>query len=126
MTNQNEKMTPMQKVDVLRAACCVAGIDGEIGAGEAKLINRIAREVGVGKASLEAMVQRASNDPDFHQQQFRILKSDPQHCMSVVMEVALADGEISDLESSVLQSLSENLQVPPDVFDQLIAKARSL
>lgn len=35
-------MNPMQEVEVLLAACCVAGIDGEITAGELLMINQLA------------------------------------------------------------------------------------
>lgn len=113
-------MTPMQKVEVLRAACCVAGIDGNVDDGELNLLARMAKEVGVGKASLAAMVQRASTDPQFHKEQFKILKEDPQQCLATVLEVALADGKVTEAETHVLKSLSDNLKVPGDVFDELL------
>lgn len=113
-------MTPMQKVEILRAACCVAGIDGNVDDNELTLIAKMAREVGVGKASLAAMVQRASTDPEFHKSQFQILNENPQQCLATVLRVALADGKVTDDESQVLRSLSENLKVPGEVFDELI------
>ena len=119
-------MTPMQKVDVLRAACCVAGIDGNIEGVEKDLLDKVAREVGVGRASLEAMMQRASTDPDFHEEQFRILKSEPQECIATVLEVAMADGSVSEPESEILRSLSGKLNVPDDVFDELLQKVTKM
>ena len=118
--NEREEMTPMQKVEVLRAACCVAGIEGNIDEAEFPLLKKIAKEVGVGKASLDAMIQRASTDPNFHEEQFQILKSEPQKCMATVLQVALADGKVTEAETQVLKALSEKLNVSNEVFDQLM------
>ena len=123
---ERREMTPMQKVDLLRAACCIAGIDGDLEGPERDIINRLASDVGVGKASLDAMIARGKRDPEFHKEQFRVLKADPQHSMAVLLEVALADGRVSDRESVVLESLSQRLEVPPDVFQQLMSNVRNL
>ena len=119
-------MTPMQKVDVLRAACCVAGIEGNIKDSEFRIIDRLADEVGVGKASLDAMIDRGKRDPEFHREQFKVLKADPQESMAILLEVALADGAITDRETSVLRALSEHLEVPANVFEQLIANCKQM
>lgn len=119
-------MTPMQKVDILRAACCVAGQDGEINAAERVVIDKLANEVGVGKASLEAMVARGVRDPNFHKEQFRVLKSDPQETMAALLEVAMADGEINPGEKQVLQALSEKLDVSPELFEQLMVNVSKM
>ena len=39
-------MNPMQEVEVLRAACCVAGIDGEVTENELVMINQLAAKAG--------------------------------------------------------------------------------
>lgn len=119
-------MTPMQRVEVLRAACCVAGIQGDVSEQEKSLLDKIAREVGVGKASLTAMIERATSDHSFHEQQFKILKEDPQQCLATVLEVALADGNVSDEEQTVLRSLADNLNVPTNVFDDLMNKVEKM
>ncbi|MEL7499684.1 MAG: hypothetical protein AAFN77_18920 [Planctomycetota bacterium] len=119
-------MTPMEKVDLLRAACCVAGIDGNTGDPEFAIINRLASEVGVGQASVQAMIERGVEDPTFHQEQFRVLKADPQQSMAVLLEVALADGKITDGETGVLRALSQKLNVPGNVFDQLLANVKGM
>jgi tellurite resistance protein len=119
-------MTPMQKVDVLRAACCVAGIDGKLDEHERAVIDKLAAEVGVGMASLEAMVERGARDPDFHKEQFRVLNADPQESMAALLEVSMADGSISSEEARVLRSLADRLKVPGDVFEQLLANASKM
>ena len=100
-------MTPMQRVDVLRAACCVAGIDGAPSESERKVIDKLAADVGVGRASLEAMIARGATDPDFHKEQFRVLRSSPQESIAALLEVAMADGKLTENETAVLKSLSE-------------------
>ena len=123
---QRNSMTPMQKVEVLRAACCVAGIEGNIQECELPLLQKIAKEVGVGKASLDAMMERAKNDANFHEEQFQILKSEPQKCMATVLEVAMCDGKVTDAETHVLKSLSQKLNVSDETFQQLMTKVSGL
>lgn len=119
-------MTPMQRVDVLRAACCVAGIDGQPNENEIKVINKLAAEVGVGRASLEAMIERGATDPNFHEEQFRVLNADPQATMAALLEVAMADGSVSDEETRVLRALSSRLSVTEEVFNELISNVSKM
>lgn len=118
-------MTPMQKVDILRAACCIAGCDGEITVSEQSVISRLAAGVGVGKASLDAMVDRALRDTDFHKEQFRVLKADPQESFAALLEVALVDGQVGPEESVVLKSFAEKLEVPEAVFEQVMTELKN-
>ena len=113
-------MTPMEKVEILRACCCVAGADGECTPEEVRLLQKLADQVGVGQASLTAMTQRSETDPDFYQQQFKILKTDPQQTMAVLMQTALANGRLIPEEQRVLRGLADNLGVPEDVFQRLM------
>lgn len=120
MIEDDAMMTPMQKVDVLRAACCVAGIDGKPNEAERVVIDKLAAEVGVGAASLQAMVDRGATDPSFHEEQFRVLKADPKQAMAALLEVAMADGKVTENEVGVLRALSGKLNVPEEVFEQLM------
>jgi len=117
-------MSAMIKVEVLRAACCVAGADGEATDAERELLNRLAKETGVGQASMEAMISRACNDQNFCDEQFRVLKADPQEAMGILLNVAMADGSIDEGEAQILKVLSEKLAVPSEIFDALLQKAR--
>lgn len=114
-------MTPMQRVDVLRAACCVAGIDGAPGENELKVIDKLAADIGVGRASLEAMIARGATDPNFHEEQFRVLRSSPQESIAVLLEVAMADGKLTENETAVLKSLSDKLSISDETFAKLIS-----
>lgn len=117
-------MTPTQRIDLLRAACCVANADGTASEAEMVLVNKLIKEVGVGRASANAMMERAKIDPDFCEQQFKILKSDPSDAMLVLLQVAMADGKLTEDEIRVLQALANNLEVPSEVFDKLISQVK--
>ena len=119
-------MSAMVKVEVLRAACCVAGADGESTEAERVLLNRLAKESGVGLASLEAMIARSCRDPNFCKEKFRVLRAEPQEAMAVLLDVAMADGVVDDGEAATLKVFAEKLEVPAPVFDALLIKAKEL
>lgn len=115
-------MNPMQAVEVLRAACCVAGIDGEITTGELLMINQLAEQAGVGKASLEAMIARGETDPEFYKEQFRVLKDNPRKAMVSILKVATADHSLAKDESEVMRKLAKKLGISSESFDAAIEK----
>ncbi len=119
-------MTPDQRVDLLRAACCVAGADGKTTENEAALISKLAKSEGVGTASVNAMIERAQRDPDFCREQFRVLKADPKENMAILIEVAMADGKLTEAEINSLLALAENLEIRRGTFDQLITQVTKM
>jgi tellurite resistance protein len=119
-------MSAMIQVEVLRAACCVAAADGETTDAERELLGKLAKQTGVGSASLEAMVSRACEDDGFCNEQFRVLKAEPKEAMSILLEVAMCGGVISDAETSILRVFADKLDVPTDVFELLLEKAKEI
>ncbi len=114
---------PMRRVEVLRAACCVAGIDGNVCDAEHPLLVRLANEAGVGGASLQAMINRASSDPTFFEKQFDIFKTDPEETLKALFQVAIADGRITQAERVLLHHFAEKLGMPEGQFERLLAAA---
>ena len=110
-------MAAMGKVEVLRAACCVAGVDGTVSDEERKVLAKLAGEIGVGQASLTAMIQRAESDKRFWNEQFRVLKTDPKDTMEILFRVACSDGKFRKYEMAVLKRLAERLEVPEKTFN---------
>jgi len=88
------------------------------------LVQKLIKEVGVGRASVQAMMDRAKIDPAFCEEQFKILKSDPSDAMLFLLQVAMADGKLTEGEVRVLQTLANNLEVPVEVFDKLIVQVK--
>lgn len=116
-------MEAMRKVEVLRAACCVSGADGAASDAERKILEMLANEVGVGQASLEAMIQRAETEPDYFESQFRVLKSDPQETVQLLFSVALADHELTTAEVEILYRLSQRLGLNESQFKHIRGQA---
>lgn len=119
-------MMPFEQVEVLRAACCVAGADGETSEEELRLLNRLADESGVGDASLKAMLERATTDCKFCDEQFKILKTDPEETMAILLEIAISDGALGEKEKDSLRQFAIRLAVPEDVFTELVSRTVAL
>ena len=117
-------MSSMRHVEILRAACCVAGQDGTISEQESTLLIRLADKSGVGQMSLNAMIDRAKQDPRFYREQFEVLTADPEKTVRVLLTIAAADGEISDGEQTVLAHVAERLGMSDERFAQLLAEWR--
>ena len=119
-------MEAMTKVEVLRAACCVSGVDGKAGEDERPILDMLANEVGVGEASLIAMILRAETEPDYCEAQFRVLKADPPETMKLLFSVALADRKLTEKEIDVLRNLSQKLELPTERFDTMLEQATKI
>ena len=94
-------MSVMHKVEILRAACCIAGADGEASEGELRLLKQLADQIGVGQASLDAMVDRSVRDPSFCNEQFQLLKTKPDKTLKILLKVAMSDRELEDAENKL-------------------------
>ena len=93
---------------------------------ERELISKLGSMRGVGQASLQAMVERAKTDCAFCDEQFQILKTEPQETMAILLELAMVDGKIDVSEQDLLQSFAKRLNVPENIFAALLDKARSM
>lgn len=113
----------MKQVEVLRAACCVAGLDQNVDENERAVLERLAGRIGVGKPSLDAMIDRAERDRSFFEQQFRVLKADADSAMEVMFEVALADGRLDLEQRVVLHHFATLLGMSDERYDRLLADA---
>lgn len=107
----------MEQVELLRAACCVAGADGEITQPERQFLERIASKAGVGGASLAAMIECAEQDENFYKAQFRVVAAESQKTMEFLFKVAAKDRRFSRSEARMLKRLSKPLGVSETDFD---------
>ena len=107
----------MRQVDLLRAACCIAGADGETSEPERRILQRLADESGIGAASLSAMIECAETDERFLETQFRVAVANPGEALRLLFKMAIVDGRLRKEESAMLKRLSKRLGVQPDRFD---------
>lgn len=113
----------LELVQVLRAACCVAGLDGNISPNELAILQKLAAEAGVGQASLNAMMNRAKSDPNYFQDQFNFLRGNPDEAMKTLLRVAVADGNLHPNERVVLQHLASKLGINEERLAAYLAVA---
>lgn len=113
-------MTPMEKVEILRACCCITGASGTTSEQERTVLEKLAGQIGVGQASLQAMISRGETDPDFFREQFQVLKSDPQQTMKILIQSAMSDGKLTSDENTMLVELSRNLDMPQQDLQHLM------
>lgn len=113
-------MMPMEKVEVLRACCCVTGMGGETAAEERAFLSKLAGQVGVGQASLDAMVARGETDPQFYQEQFKVLKVDPEQALTILIEAANCDDHVTPEEIMILRKFGTKLGMTEQDFEKLL------
>lgn len=114
----------MADVDILRAACCVAGINGEVTDHQREALRALARRVGVGAASLQAMIDRALADKRFFEEQFDYEQKDPEGVLVTLWKVAAIDGRVSQDERELLTRFAQKLRVAEDRMQELIEQAK--
>lgn len=112
--------TPNINVEILRAACCIAGIDGSVDERETPLLQSLAKQAGVGAASMNAMIDRAERDPEFYREMFRVLKADPEETIGSLLEVARADGDVTEDERRLLAHFAEQLGMDEARLDEVV------
>ena len=90
---------------------------------ELKLLHKLADRVGAGSASLDAIISRGKEDPDFYKEQFDIIKADPDRTMKTLFIVAIADEVLTKDERIILYRVSKKLGMDGERYNQLLAAA---
>ncbi|MHC4948737.1 MAG: TerB family tellurite resistance protein [Planctomycetota bacterium] len=113
----------MDELEVLRAACCVAALDGDISGTELPLLRRLAERAGVGSTSLEAMMDMAREDAGFFEKQMQFLRGDPDRAIKLLFQVAAADGRVGRPERIVVRYFADRLGMTEERFEQILRAA---
>ena len=109
-------MSYREKRDVFEAVLAVAGADGRITRAERGLIEALAERVGVGRASLRAMIERATRESGFKKNLSLGKVGDPIKAMELLVATARVDGEISEAERQLLVHIADVWDIPSDEF----------
>lgn len=109
----------MTRVELLRAACCVAGADGSAGPAERIVLTRLACDAGMNASTMENLIHRAETDEQFYETQFRKVTTEPNATMEFLFAVALADNDLTTKELGVLYKMADRLGVSDDDFARL-------
>ena len=111
-----------EQIEILRAVVVLAAADGVIAPSEKGLMQRLAKRIGVGEASLNAMIARAKEDSSVREELFRRNMSQPEKVMELLVAVARIDGEISSEEREVLVQIMGSLEIPVERFSDIYQK----
>lgn len=114
----------MKDLELLRAACCIAGLDGEVGEEERAAIETLQERAGVGAASLAAMLDIARTDSEFYEEQFDMLLSDPEHAIKTLWKVAAVDGRVSTDERVILRYFGRKLGLEDARVEEIIDETK--
>ncbi len=109
-------MKHREQRELFQAVLAVAGADGTITRAERGLVEALAGRVGVGRFSLDAMIERATRDAEFKRSLGRQRVGDPVKAMELLVAAARIDGEISEEERQLLLHIAVLWDVPNDEF----------
>ncbi|MCZ6836368.1 MAG: hypothetical protein O7G85_11395 [Planctomycetota bacterium] len=113
----------IQDLEILKAACCVAGLDGDISDREKQTLQVLAKRAGVGKASFEAMIEVAVEDEDYFKKQLDLLRGDTDRTIKTLFQIAVTDRKLGANERIVMQYFADKLEMPPERFEKILAAA---
>lgn len=114
---------PARRVDILRAACCVASVDRTLDPREVQTLRALAAAARVGDASLDAILARALEDDDFLADQLRLLHTQPVAVIATLIEVAQADGSVTIDEHVLLRYFAGKLGLDEADFSRARQRA---
>jgi len=112
-------MTDIEKLELLKSALLVAVVDGQLKQSEMGVVMGLAARVGVGRASLEAMIGAAKDGrigPD------DILMRSGQSArtaLELLVAQARIDGEITDPERELLVIIGSRFNITGDEFQEI-------
>lgn len=114
----------MNDLEVLKAACCIAGLDEDVGFKERKVFQSLAKHAGVDQASFDAMMEMAVEDDDYFEGQLNLLQSNVDDAIKSLFRFAMMDGKLRSNERMILQHFAENLGMTGERFDQILTVAK--
>ena len=112
-------MGTMEDLELLKAALVVAVADGEIRRSEMGVVQGLAERIGVGRASLEAMIEAAEQDDSIADNILIRSKERAHTAFELLVAQARIDSEISNEERSVLVRVASSLGITGNEFEAI-------
>ena len=110
-------------VTILRAACCIAGLDGDIDPREMQALTLLVKRAGVGRDSFETMIEMATENDDYFAQQLDYLMGDVDETIRTLFRIAVVDGNLGEKERVVMRYFADKLEISEPRFEQILATA---
>lgn len=111
---------PNEQTEILKAACCVAAVGGEIKPGDTHVLRRLVESTGVRESSYYTMIDRAVNEPGFYRKQVQLLTKDVESSLITLIDTAAPNGHVCPDERNTLQRFAEKLGVRQGRFRQMV------
>ena len=113
----------MNDVEILRAAVCIAGLDGTITENEERLLRKLKERAGVGEASFKAMCEMAVEDrKTYYEKQLEYMSSHAEATVRILMHIARADGDAEQHERVIVRHLAEKIGVSGERFEEIASE----
>ncbi len=112
-------MATMEDVELLKAAIAVAVADGKIRRSEKGVLQGLAKRVGVGSMSFDAMVEAAERGEPLGANIMIRSWEKAQQALELLVAEARIDGEISKEERDVLVRIAVTLGITGSDFSRI-------
>ena len=109
-------MDQLEKMDLLKAALAVAMADGVLTRSEKGVVEGLAARIGVGKASLDAMLEAAEQDKSIADNMFIKDKEKAHTAFELLVAQARIDGEIGKNERELTVRIAKSLKISDEDF----------
>ena len=123
-------MANMEDLELLKAAIAVAVADGELRRSQKGVIEGLAARIGVGRMSLDAMLDAAQLDDSIADNILIRSPDKARSALQLLVAQARIDGEISDEERDVIVRIASAMGISGDDFQTIyragIARADKL
>jgi uncharacterized tellurite resistance protein B-like protein len=107
---------------VFEALLAVTGADGRITRAERGLLEALAERVGVGRLSLNAMIEQALRERESAGTSSLHSVEDPLAALELLVAAARIDGAVSETERHLLVRIAEVWGVPNDAFVEVFKR----
>ena len=114
-------MGTMEDLELLRAAMALALADGEVARSEKGVLQGLAKRIGIGEASFEAMLEAAAHDDSIADNVLIQSKETARSGFELLVAQARIDGQISEEERGVLVRIATALGITDDEFQAAYA-----
>lgn len=113
-------MKDLERLELLKAALVLALADGHISKPELGVVFGLAARVGVGKASLEAMLERArQGDTNIADQIVMQSPESARTALELLVAQARLDGRITEPEREILVRIATRLKISGEDFKSI-------
>jgi tellurite resistance protein len=108
----------MEDIELLKGALAVAVADGRLLRSEMGVVEGLAKRIGLGPVSFEAMLKAAQTDEAFADSILIQSKEKARTALELLVGLARIDGLISDEERSVIVRIATSLGITGDAFER--------